>query len=464
MPDPTPLRPEFTDGPPRLAVIGAGPSGLAMAKNALEAGIDVTVFEQNHAVGGNWLFSEAPGHSSVYENTHIISSKTQSEYEDFPMPADYPDYPDHRQLQAYFEAYARHFGVLETIRFRHRVQRAEPAPGKRWRLRVETADGLVLEETFTHLAVANGHHWDAKHPEYPGEFTGEYLHSREFRRVPERWRGKRVLIIGAGNSACDVAVEVSRVTRDVALSLRSPQWFIPKYLLGQPTDALAARSATWIPAFIGRPLLQRLLTRLQGPLRDYGLPEPDWAPYEAHPTVNQDLLPLIRHGRIRPRPAVERWDGDGVVFTDGAREPFDVVVAATGFWISFPFFDERLIDFRTARKVPLFRRMLHPDLPTLYFIGLFQPLGCIWPLADYQAMLACQEMLGNWRRPKDLRAAIDKELANPHYDFRDSLRHSTEVDYAQFRAELLAELKTCGIRIGPPPMGRPGRYRTGVHA
>ena len=134
-------------------------------------------------------------------------------------------------------------------------------------------------ETFTHLMVCNGHHWDPKYPEYPGEFSGEWLHSHDFKRVPERWRGKRILIIGAGNSACDVAVEVSRITRHVDISMRSAQWFIPKYLFGMPADALAARGG-WLPGFIGHRLLARLLRLVQGAFSDYGLPEPDWSPFE----------------------------------------------------------------------------------------------------------------------------------------------------------------------------------------
>ncbi len=114
----------------RVCVIGAGPSGLAAAKNCVQAGLPVTVFEKNDKVGGNWVFNSSTGHSSVYENTHIISSKALSEYEDFPMPADYPDYPSHVQLQAYFESYARHFGAYPHIRFRHTVTRSRAHPGR----------------------------------------------------------------------------------------------------------------------------------------------------------------------------------------------------------------------------------------------------------------------------------------------------------------------------------------------
>jgi cation diffusion facilitator CzcD-associated flavoprotein CzcO len=440
-------------------VIGAGPSGITAAKNALEAGLPVTVFEQAEKVGGNWLFKPEGGHSSVSENTHIISSKVWSEYEDFPMPEAYPDYPDHRQLQTYFHNYAKHFGVLSHIRFRHTVEQVSPLAGGGWRVAFTGPDGGAGHEIFSHLMVCNGHHWDPKYPDYPGEFDGKWLHTHDFKRLPEDWRDKRILIIGAGNSACDVAVEAARVTRHVALSMRSAQWFIPKYLFGVPADALAARNS-WLPGFIGRRLLARLLILVQGKFRDYGLPEPDWSPFEGHPTINQDLLPLIRHGRVQPRPAIERLDGHTVMFSDGKQKDYDIIVAATGFWISFPFFDREFIDFRESMRVPLYRRMMHADHPTLYFIGLFQPLGCIWPLADYQAMLACQEILGNWKRPSDLDVAIQREIDHPHFKFRPSLRHSTEVDYRQFRAELLSDLRACGIRIGPPPVGRPGYYRT----
>ncbi|GAB4200800.1 MAG: NAD(P)-binding domain-containing protein [Wenzhouxiangellaceae bacterium] len=442
----------------RVAVIGAGPSGIAAAKNCLAAGFDTTVFELNDRVGGNWVFDARTGHSSVYENTHIISSKAWSEYEDFPMPADYPDYPSHRQIQAYFHAYAEHFQVLPRIRFQHRVEHAEPHPDGGWRLRVSDSQDAVSEHQFTHLIVCNGHHWDPRMPEYPGEFNGRMMHSHDFKRVDESWRDQRVLVIGGGNSACDVAVEVSRVSDHIGLSMRNPQWFIPKFMFGRPTDTLAT-GFDWIPRRWRQWFLQKLLVTVQGKNSDYGLENPQWTPFEAHPTLNQDLLPLIRHGRIQPRPGIRELAGDEVVFSDGRREAYDIIVAATGFWIRFPFFDPELIDYSTTAQVPLYHKMIPAEFDNLYFIGLFQPLGCIWPLADYQAMLACQEILGNWRRPADMQAAIANQLANPHYRWRAGARHSAQVDYHQFRRQLVNDLKRSGITIGPPPEGRPGHYR-----
>jgi hypothetical protein len=446
----------------RVCVIGAGPSGLAAARRCLEAELECVVFEKNDRVGGNWVFNAKSGHSSVYENTHIISSKVWSEYEDFPMPDEYPDYPSHRQLQAYFEAYARAFDVLPRVRFETEVRHAKKRPGGGWDLTVRDAAGTESQESFDVLMVANGHHWDPKLPEYEGSFDGKLMHSHDFKGVTEEWRGKNVLVIGGGNSACDVAVEAARVAGRVCLSMRSPQWFMPKFLFGLPADVLASR-AHWLPRKVSQALFTRMLRVLQGPYSRYGLPETTRPVLTQHPTMNSDLLDYIRHGRIVPRSAVRRLAGPEIEFVDGKREPFDIVCACTGFWITFPFFDESFLCFKHAEKVPLFRKLMHPSHRDLYFIGLFQPLGCIWPLADLQARLACEEIRGRYERPSDLDAAIRDEMQHPHYDFEGGTRHSTEVDYLAFRNELRAELARANVTVGPPPALTTRRHaKTGV--
>jgi hypothetical protein len=306
--------------------------------------------------------------------------------------------------------------------------------------------------------VANGHHWNPRHPQYPGKFTGEYMHSHDFKGVNEQWRNKRVLVIGAGNSACDVAVESARVAGTVCLSIRSPQWFLPKFVFGKPTDVFAV-GTQWIPRKLKQRLMTWLMFLLQGSYKNYGLPENENPVLSHHPTANSDLLDFIRHGRIKPRPGIQTFHGRTVEFTDGTRDEFDIVCACTGFRITFPFFDKTLIDFEDSQRVPLFRKMMHADYTNLYFIGLFQPFGCIWPLADYQAMLACAEIVGRYRRPKDMAAAIRDEVAHPHYDFEGGARHSTQVDFHMFRAELKRELAKAGIDIGKPPLGEKGKYR-----
>ena len=423
-----------------IAIIGAGPSGITAAKNCAQAGIPFTWFEKSGKVGGNWVSDDALGHSSVYENTHLISSKTLSSYEDFPMPAAYPDYPNHRQLQAYFESYAQHFGILDQVRFHHTVRQAQPTRDGGWELEVAGPDGVTTTQ-FTHLMVANGHHWNSRWPEIPGTFAGRYMHSHDFKRADDSWRGARVLVIGAGNSACDVAVETARMAQAVHLSMRSPQWFVPKYLFGTPSDVMASRS-TWLPRAWRQWGLTKLLGFVQGRYRDIGLPENTEPVLSHHPTVNSELLDVIRHGRIVPRPGIARFDGHSVHFTDGSSDDYDVVVACTGFKISFPFFPAGFLDLEHAEQVPLYKKMMHAEHQSLYFVGLFQPLGCIWPLADYQAKLACADIHGRYQRPRDLPAAIAHEIAHPHYQWEAAPRHSTEVDYHMFRRELLAELAT----------------------
>ncbi|MES2759892.1 MAG: NAD(P)-binding domain-containing protein [Pseudomonadota bacterium] len=442
----------------RVCVIGAGPSGIAAGKNCIEMGIDVVIFEKNNKVGGNWVFNSTTGHSSVYENTHIISSKAWSEYEDFPMPDDYPDYPSHRQLQSYFESYSKYFGVHHMIRFNHIVTHVTRRAAGDWNVEYLDSAGQACSEVFQVLMVSNGHHWNPKFPEFKGEFSGALMHSHDFKGVTEAWRGKNVLVIGAGNSACDVAVESARIAEKVCISMRSPQWFFPKFMFGKPSDVMGAR-ARWLPRRLRQFATRKALHLLQGSYRNYGLPLNVHPPLSHHPTINSDLLDFIRHGRVKPRPGIARLDGAMVEFTDGSREAFDIICACTGFWTTFPFFDRDFIDFKDSEKVPLYRKMMHAEYGNLYFIGLFQPLGCIWPLADYQAKLACLEVLGKYRRPADMQAAIQHEITDPHFAFEAGQRHAIQVDYHCFRNELRAELRKAGIDIAKAPMGVKGRHK-----
>ena len=229
-----------------VCVIGVGPSGLAAAKNLLDAGLDVTVFDRQIGVGGNWRFSNEVGHSSVFETMHIISSKFYSAFVDYPMPAHFPDYPSHAQLLEYFIGYAAHFGLLPHIQFGTLVQRHEPLPDDRWRV-TTVKDGLARDYAgFDALVVCNGHHWKPRVPAYLGEFTGEFLHSHSFKRAAP-FAHQRVLVIGGGNSACDIAVETSRVSQQTDVSWRRGYWVVPNFVLGKPADVLS-NSVKWIPA------------------------------------------------------------------------------------------------------------------------------------------------------------------------------------------------------------------------
>jgi hypothetical protein len=419
----------------RVCVIGAGSSGIAAAKNLLQAGLrNIVVYEKNEAIGGNWLYSPHISHSSVYETTHIISSKTLSQFDDYPMPADYPDYPSHRQVLAYFEDYARHFGVVEYIRFNTEVAGAEKQSDETWKITLK--DGT--EELFDYLIVANGHHWDPRLPSYPGEFTGEMLHSHAFKSATP-FQDKRVLVIGGGNSACDIAVETSRVSAFTAISLRRGYYIVPKFTMGQPTDVMASKFK-WLPRPLYKLALKLSLWMNIGDYRDYGLERPKHGLLEAHITMNSELLYYVRHGKIHPRRDVARFEGRTVHFVDGKAEDYDVVICATGFNISFPFFEKSFLDFTEGKEVPLYLLTFHPDHPSLFFVGLVQPLGSIWPLSDLQSKLAANTIIGNYTPPSDIRKRIAHDLDYRRRHFVKSPRHSVEVEYFPYRNALLREI------------------------
>lgn len=419
---------------PRVCVIGAGPSGIGAAKALLAAGLEVVLYERNAEVGGNWIFKTGKSHSSVFETTHIISSKALSEYEGFPMPRDYPDYPGHAQLKAYFQAYAEHFGVVPHIRFGVEVRSAERLATGGWQLTLE--DGRT--ERFTHLCVASGHHWKPRMPDYPGAYTGELLHSHDFKSALP-FTNKRVLVIGGGNSACDIAVETGRVSTRTCISMRRGYWFIPKFLMGMPTDVLNAKVMRKLPKRLRQSAMRLTLRLVQGRNGDYGLAEPEHGPMEAHPTINSELLYFIRHGQIFPKPDVQGWEGRTVRFVDGTAEDFDAIIAATGFQTSYPFLPGTVGDY-SGTEVPLYLKMFHPRFDDLFFIGLFQPLGCIWPLADFQGRLVAGAIRGTWSRPEDMDAAIKREMHHPDYAFTKTPRHAVEVDYHEFKKRLVREL------------------------
>lgn len=415
----------------RIAIIGAGCSGLTTIKKLVEANLkDITCFEKNSQIGGNWVFTANKGHSSICETTHIISSKSMSQFSDFPMPDNYPDYPDHQQVLAYFQAYARHFHLEKYIRFNTAVLHVEKTEKAHWRVYLN--DGSCAD--FDYLLIANGHHSAPRHPSWKDDFTGEYLHAHDY-KSNRGLEGKHVLVVGAGNSGCDCAVEASRVAARVDLSLRSPQYIIPKFFMGQPTDSFAA-SLQWLPQTV-QDWLQKISLRIQiGRYRDYQLPEPDFPPTRAHPTINSELLDKIRHGKVHPRQGIKEISGQTVFFADGSSTQYDVIIAATGYKISFPFFDSAFIDWENVTNIPLYLRMFHPQHPRLIFIGLVQPQGCIWPLSEVQARLAGQlitdkiQLPANWHEQAYLEGKYLEQQFIPHP------RHAIEVHYWPYLKKL----------------------------
>jgi cation diffusion facilitator CzcD-associated flavoprotein CzcO len=428
----------------RVCIIGAGSSGIAAAQVLHARGVGFDCFEVGSEVGGNWRYGNDNQMSSAYESLHINTSRQLMEYAAYPMPDDLPDYPNHRQIAAYFDDYVDHFGFRDRISFRTEVVKVAPVATGGYDVTVRPHSTAEPEtRRYEHVIVANGHHWDPRWPEpgFPGaeSFPGEQLHAHHY-RTPEPLVGKRVLVLGIGNSACDIAVESSRVARSTDLAMRRGAHIVPKYLLGVPTDRLTDSPIARTPLRLQQWLMAGLLRLTQGRVTDYGLPEPDHAVLHAHPTVSQDLLNRLGHGDITVRPNIDRFEASKVFFADGSSGEYDVVVYCTGYKVSFPFLDATVVRAEDNR-IELYRRVVDPEHPGLYFIGLIQPLGAIMPLAEAQAAWVADLVTGVGRLPS--RAEMRREIAE--YDrrlakrFVASKRHTIEVDFHAYRAEITRE-------------------------
>jgi cation diffusion facilitator CzcD-associated flavoprotein CzcO len=427
---------------PRACVVGAGPCGLTTVKNLLAEGIDFVCYEEASAVGGNWVYDDSSDRRSVYKATRLISSKRLSDFEDFPMPEDYPDFPSHRQMLDYFNTYAARFKLLPKIVLNTRVESAKRRDDGRWSVETSGPGGKHIE-TFDHLFICSGHHRDPLMPDYPGTFTGRSLHSREYKR-PEPFTGERVLVVGGGNSACDIAVDVSRVAASVALSMREGYYILPKIVFGRPIDQLYARARNhWLryaPRFVFEAALSAVINLEVGPWRKYGLQTPKGSPTSMHPTLNSAVLAALRDGAVCARPGIARFDGESVHFNDGSSDVFDTIIWGTGYRIGYPFLEGAVMGPDFANAPPLYLTMMHPHIANLFFIGLFQPIGCIWRLADYQARIAALQINGQLKRPDDVAGRAAAEVRERRNRFGAAARHLVEVDYHDFRRALLREL------------------------
>jgi len=419
----------------RVCVIGAGPSGITAIKNLLDQGIDVTAYDFNSDVGGNWIYSENESHSSVFDTTHIISSKTLSQYEDFTFDdfeAGVPDYPSHDHLRRYFQAYAAKFNLYPNIEFNTLVKDCKLNSKGLWEVLVEH-EGLQKKSKFTRLIVCNGHHWKPRLPNYPGNFDGEFLHSHQYKKAAP-FANKKVLVIGGGNSACDVAVETSRVSEKTVISWRRGYRIIPKFIFGKPSDVTASKFS-FLPQRLRFFISATIIKLFIGSNKLYGLPKSTQKFGATHPTINDELLYKIRHGKVFFKGDIARYEGKDVVFKDGTKEAFDTIVACTGFILSHPFFDKEFIDYSEG-DVPLYLKMFHEKYDTLYFVGMFQPLGCIWPGAELQSKLLAREIKGLWKRPRNIKELCNREVTHPHIKQIKSPRHTITVDYHKFVKQL----------------------------
>ena len=432
----------------KVCVIGAGSSGIAACQVLNSRGIEFDCFEVGSEVGGNWRYMNDNGMSSAYRSLHINTSRRMMEYATFPMPDDYPDYPDHFQIARYFDEYVDHFGFRDQIRFQTEVMSVEPDGGG-WMVSWEDVRGRQGSDTYSAVMIANGHHWNPRWPEppFPGSdsFLGEQMHVHDYKE-PDVLAGKRVLILGIGNSATDLAVESSRIADHTILAMRRGAYVIPKYIRGRPTDELGNERLAKLPVSLTRPLFARTLKVAAGDVTDFGLPQPDHRLGEAHPTISSDLLPRVGHGDIEIKPNIERFEGSTVHFTDGTEAEVDLVIYCTGYKISFPFFADDLLS-AADNRVALYRRVVDPEHPGLFFIGLVQPLGAIMPIAEAQSEWVADLLEGKAKLPdpETMRRVIRREDERMAKRYVASKRHTIQVDFHPYLRTISRERRGGGL-------------------
>lgn len=363
----------------RYCIIGAGPAGLAQARAFNRRGIEFDVIERHRRLGGVWDIDN-PG-SPMYESAHFISSRTLSGFLGFPMPSGYPDYPRHDLILEYLRAFAHAYGLVPHIRFGETVERVTP-----------TAEGAVVrvggrDEHYAGVVCATGMNWSPSCPTVAGELSGTYRHTASYRSGVEL-AGKRVLVIGLGNSGADIACDAARFAKATYVSVRRGYYFVPKHIFGKPADVFALGSA-WLPKWLRASLFARLHRWIVGDTRGLGMPAPDHRILEAHPLANDQLLHHLRHGDVTLKPDVERFDGARVRFVDGSEIEVDEVLAATGYQVSLPYLDASAVEWQGQRPshfLSVFSRP-HPGLFTLGFVELN---GALYPHLDRLAALVAE--------------------------------------------------------------------------
>ena len=425
-------------------IIGAGSSGITAAKALHEQNISFDCFEAGSGIGGNWRFMNDNGMSSSYRSLHINTNRKVMAYADYAMPDHYPMFPHHSNILEYFENYVNHFGFRQHIQFNTKVTTVTKNDDGTFL--VELSNGKT--ETYQHVLIANGHHWNPRLPEpaFEGTFSGETLHSH-FYKTSDQVANKRLLVVGIGNSAVDIACEAARLhTGKVTISTRSGAYIIPNWIWSMPFDDLASPLTAKLPLFLQRVLLRTSLWLARGSQKAYGVPVPKRPVLSEHPTLSQDLLNLTGRGLIQYKGNIKRFEGQNVIFEDGSQEAFDMIVYATGYKVTFPFLKDVSFDDLNIEKtndLQLYRRVIHPDHENLYFLALVQPLGAIMPLAEVQSKWIAKLISQTCKLPNkaDMQADIAKEKQKVIARYSNSPRHTLQVDFHPYRQSVLREIE-----------------------
>lgn len=426
----------------KFALIGAGPMGLAMSKVLKEQGIAFDGFELHSDVGGLWDI-EAP-RSTMYESAHLISSKTMTEFADFPMKEEVAEYPSHREMAQYFRDFAEHFDLRNHYQFNTEVVRVAPVGenGEGWRV-ITRQEGEQTELIYAGVLIANGTLSEPNMPQFPGEFDGELIHASQYRH-PEQFAGKRVLIVGAGNSGCDIAVDAVHHGASCDISMRRGYYFVPKYVFGKPADTMGG--AIKLPMWLKRPIDSLILKWFVGDPQKYGFPKPDYKLYQSHPVVNSLVLYHAGHGDIAIRGDIGDMSGHTVNFKDGTAADYDMILAATGYKLHYPFIDKTLLNWR-GDAPHLYLNAFHPVRDDLFVLGMVEATGLGWQGRHEQAELVARYIIGL----RDGSKAANKlqsekstgfDRATGGMDYLDVPRMAYYVDKSTYRGAVTGWIKS----------------------
>ena len=422
----------------RYVIVGAGPSGMIMARALLNEGVPFDWFERNSDFGGIWDI-DSPG-SPMYESAHFISSKYTSGFYGAPMPDELPDYPSWAQILAYIRNFGRNWGLYQHVTFNTSVVSAKVLPGDRWR--VSLSDGRVLE--YDGLIAAPGVTWHASSPSFPdmAQFRGEIRHSVTY-RSPQEFTGKRVLIVGAGNSGVDIACDAARQADRALFSVRRGYRYVPKHIAGVPTDALIL-GVIEPPRGLSVPAdTNVMLDALVGDLTRFGLPAPTHDALASHPIMNTQVLHYLSHGDLIARPDIQRFTADGVVFKDGTNEALDLVLLCTGYEYQLPFLDPALFTWKSGHP-QLYLNVFNRRHDSLYVLGFIEFADAAYKRFDEMAQLVVMDIRA--RETGVNREELLNLKANDQPDLRggiayiDSPRHANYVHSAAYQA-YLSELR-----------------------
>lgn len=424
----------------KYLIIGAGPAGLATAVALKKATISFDMVDAGQKVGGIWDIER--GDTPMYDSAHFISSKTLSGFQDFPMPSGYPDYPSHHLVQAYLESYAAHHRLAGDIRFQTKVKAVEPL-GKDWKVTFEGGES----RTYRGVVCATGITWHQNLPSIEGDFGGTVLHSFDYRDT-SIFEGKRVLIIGGGNSGCDIACDAARVAKRAYISLRRGYYFLPKYTLGMPSNLFKEKYKLpnkYLDTKVSELLLNKVLV---GNLENYGLSKPDHGLMESHPIMNSRLLHYLGHGDIVAKKDVLRFSGKQVVFADGTTESIDVIIAATGYKRSFPFLAETALPKKKDQKeIDLYLEIFSKSHDNLFFVGGIEVASAVFGLFSLQGALIAAYLQAKEHSTNSYQNFLsDKQTKRINLigknKYIDSMRHHRYVDKVRYQKILQQQLKS----------------------